>query len=183
MLVAYIICAGIWLAILFWWVIPVIRKRMFYEIYMACGLGIYFSLIVLGDMLWKSGNILPLRYVGYISFIPGAIFVVFAFISLKHRGKPTSGWEPTTKLVEAGIFRIVRHPLYLGSAFFTVGMILVIQSVPSTLLGCIAIFCFWMASKGEDKFNVQKFGDAYREYMERIPLWNFLAGLYRLRRW
>lgn len=182
MLLAYIICAGIWIVIIFWWIIPVIRKRMFHEIYMACGLGIYFSLIALGDMLWKSGNILPLRYLGYLFFIPGGIFVVSSFVSLKHKGKPASGWEHTSVLIESGIFRVVRHPLYLGSALFTFGVMLIIQSIPSTLLGLIAIFCFWMVSKGEDAFNVKKFNEAYREYMKRVPTWNFLTGLYRLSR-
>lgn len=177
---AYIICAGIWAAIFFAWLIPVIKKRMYHEIYEACGIGIMFSLIILGDMLWKSGDILPLRYTGYVLYIPGAIFVISSFMSLKHKGKPKSGWEHTTVLIEGGIFRIVRHPLYLGSAFFTIGIILILQSIQATLLGLVAIFCFWMTSKKEEEFNMKKFGDAYIKYMKRVPIWNFLKGLYRL---
>lgn len=181
---AYIICAGIWVAIIFGWLIPVIRKRMVAEIHVACGLGIMFSLIVLGVMMmiWKGGDILPLLYAGYVLYVPAAAFVISSFITLKHKGKPGSGWEPTTMLIEGGVFRIVRHPLYLGAAIWTMGIVLVFQSIASTIPGLVAIFCFWMASTKEDGYNIGKFGDSYKQYMERVPMWNFVKGLIRLRK-
>jgi protein-S-isoprenylcysteine O-methyltransferase Ste14 len=175
---AYIIIAGIWLAIIFGWLIPVIKKRMVAEIYMACGLGIFFSIIVLGSMIWEGGDILPLVYIGFALYVPAAAFVISSFISLKHKGKPESGWEPTTVLIDSGVFRIVRHPLYLGSAIFTLGLILIFQSIPSAILGLIAILCFWMASKKEDAFNIEKFGDAYKKYMKKVPMWNAFKGIF-----
>jgi protein-S-isoprenylcysteine O-methyltransferase Ste14 len=178
----YIICAGIWMAITFGWLIPVIRKRMVAEIYVACGLGIVFSLIVLGATIWKGGDILPLLYVGYVLYVPAAAFVISSFISLRHKGKPESGWESTTVLIEGGVFRIVRHPLYLGAAIWTMGTALVFQSVASTIAGLVAIFCFWVASTKEDGYNIGKFGDSYKQYMGRVPMWNFLKGLIRLRK-
>jgi steroid 5-alpha reductase family enzyme len=173
---AYIICAGMWIAIIFGWLIPVIRKRMVQEIYMACGLGVYFSLILLG-WVWKTIDIRPLLYIGYTLIVLGIAFVVSSFVSLKYRGKPESGWEITTVLIDSGVFGIVRHPLYLGSAISMTGVILVIQSVPSTILGLVAIFCFWMASRKEDVFNIEKFGDTYKDYMRRVPMWNVFQGL------
>lgn len=174
----YLVCGGIWLAIVLGWIIPVVRSRQFYEIYMACGLGIYFSLIVLG-WIWKTIDIRPLLYIGYAVIVLGIAFVIPSFISLKHKGKPESGWESTTMIIDSGVYRIVRHPLYLGSAIATLGIMLVIQSVPSTILGFIAIFCFWMASKGEDTFNINKFGDGYKEYMKKVPMWNAFRGIFR----
>ena len=176
---AYIICGCIWIGIIFGWLIPVIRKRMVQEIYMACGLGIYFSLIVLG-WIWKTLDIRPLLYIGYAVIILGIAFVIPSFISLKHKGKPESGWEQTSVLIDSGVYRIVRHPLYLGSAIATLGIMLVIQSVPSTILGLVAIFCFWMASKKEDAFNIDKFGDAYQEYMKKVPMWNVFRRIFQI---
>ena len=169
---AYIICAVIWVAIIIGWIIPVVRARQFYEVYMACGLGIFFSLIVLGVMIWQDDQIVTLAYLGLALYVPAAALVASSFITLKHKGKPESGWEPTTMLIDSGVYRIVRHPLYLGSALFTVGIMLNVQSIPSTVLGLVAIFCFWMVSRGEDKFNIEKFGDAYLQYMKKVPAWN-----------
>lgn len=176
----YIICVGIWVGIIAGWLIPVIRKHIIYEIYVACGLGIMFSLIVLLAMIWQGGDILPLLYAGYAFYVPAAAFVISSFINLKRKGKPESGWEYTTVIINSGIFQIVRHPLYLGSALFTIGLMLIIQSIPATILGLVATFCFWMASKKEDEFNTKKFGEEYHRYMGEIPRWNAFKGLKRV---
>ena len=178
---AYIILGGIWILIVFWWLIPVIRKHIVHEAYMACGLGILFSLIVLGSLVWKSGVFSVLTYIGWAFYIPATILVISSFIYLIRSGKPESGWEHSTMLIERGIFRIVRHPLYLGSALFSVGLILIIQSIPSALLGIVAIICFGVASKKEDIFNIRKFGDRYKIFIDKVPMWNILKGLWQLR--
>lgn len=175
----YIILAGIWIGILTKWLIPVVRKHIVYEIYEACRLGLYFTSFLL-NWSWVKMEILPLRIFGFILFVPAAFFVGFGFVNLKSKGKPPSGWEDTTGMIESGVYHIVRHPLYLGSALWAVGVISLIQSLPTTVLGIVAGFCFWMASKKEDEFDIKKFGDGYREYMRKVPRWNFLRGLRRL---
>jgi len=172
---AYIIVAVIWVVIIFTGLIPVIRKHeshKIFAVYAECGIGIMLSIIVLGSMIWKDGDIRPLAYIGLALYVPAAAFVISTFIGLKHKGKPESGWEATTVLIDSGVFRIVRHPLYLGIAIFTFAFILIFQAIPSIILGLVAIFCFWMASRKEDAFNIGKFGDAYREYMKKVPMWN-----------
>ena len=153
-----------------------IRQRIVYEIYEACGLGIYLSLVVL-SWAWKTIDVFPLAYIGYALFVPAAVFVISSFVSLKHKGKPESGWEHTTTIIMSGVFRVVRHPLYLGTAIWTLGVMLVVQSIPSTILGIIAIFCFWMASEKEDEYNIKKFGQEYQKYMREVSRWNVFTGL------
>lgn len=175
----YIILAGIWIGILTKWLIPVVRQHIVYEVYEACGLGRYFTSFLL-NWSWGEISLLPLRIIGFILFLPAAFFVGSSFINLKTKGKPPTGWEQTTVMIESGIYRIVRHPLYLGTALWAAGVMLVNQSVPTAIFGILAILCFWMASKKEDEFDVKKFGDGYKEYMRRVPRWNFLRGLRRL---
>jgi protein-S-isoprenylcysteine O-methyltransferase Ste14 len=122
-------------------------------------------------------RIVPLRIIGFVLYAPAAFFVVSAFVNLRRKGKPGTGWENSTTMIDSGVFRIVRHPLYLGTAIWTVGLMLVFQSIPSTILGIVDVFCFWMASKKEDAFNIGKFGDGYKEYMKKVPMWNAFRGL------
>lgn len=84
-------------------------------------------------------------------------------------------------MIEGTIFGIIRHSFYLGFALWGIGQILAIQSTISVTLGIIAIFCARKASKKEDEFNILKFGDDYREYMKKVPMWNVLKGLRRRR--
>jgi len=172
---------GVLMAYVVYWLIAVIRKRIVHEIYMACGIGCYFTLISLG-WSWPGLGILPLQILGLVLYAPAILFVAGSFIGLRTKGKPEDAWERTTTIIDTGVFRVTRHPMYFGTAIWTVGVILCQQSIPSLILGLAAMFCFFMASKGEDKFNIEKFGDEYREYMTKVPMWNILKGLRNLRR-
>lgn len=171
----YIIYALLMLYI-FYWLITVIRKRMVGEIYEACGLGLYFTLI-----FWSQYGLMldiqALRIIGFILFVPAAFFVTASFVTLKAKGKPTDHWESTTTMINKGVYRVTRHPLYLGTAIWSFALVLVIQSLLSAILASVAILCFWMASKKEEEFNLTKFGDDYRDYLTRVPRWNFLKGI------
>jgi protein-S-isoprenylcysteine O-methyltransferase Ste14 len=177
----YIVLASMWGGIVAGWLVPVIRRRITGEIYEACGLGSCFTILILG--LGGVGiqlNILPLRIIGFVLLAPAALFTISSFAALKRRGKPETGWEHTTVMVKSNIFRIVRHPMYLGTAIWAIGAALIFQSIPSTILGIVSAFCCWMASKKEDSFNIEKFGDSYKEYVERVPMWNAFRGLRKI---
>ena len=85
---AYIICAVIWVCI-FGSLIPAIRKRNICEICAHCGVGLFFTSLVLG--LSKIGilsDILWLQVVGFVLYLPAALLVISSHIALKRRGKP-----------------------------------------------------------------------------------------------
>ncbi len=176
----YIILFLIWAGVIFgWlvphWLIPAIKKRIICEICEAIGLAIFITLIVLGWFLIDQ-QIKWLAYIGLFLYIPAAYFIVSSFVNLKHKGKPKSGWEETTKLIDTGVYRITRHPMYFGSALFTFAVLLIQQSVVSIILGVIAVILFFIASKEEDKKLIDKFGDSYKEYMKKVPMWPLFKG-------
>jgi len=154
-----------------------IGKKIVYEIYAAFAVGIMISLLILSWIMWEKGNVVILVYVGYALYVPAFALAVTSVAALKRRGKLKSGWEHTTVLIEKEVFRVVRHPLYLGGALLSLAILLITQSITSIILGLISIFCFWMASKKEDEFNIEKFGSSYREYMKKVPMWNVFKGL------
>lgn len=173
----YIVCGGIWIGIIFGWLIPMIRQKIVYEIYAAFAVGIMIPLLILSWTIWEKGEVVVFVYVGYILYVPAFALAVTSVAALKRRGKPTSGWEHTTVLIEADVFRLVRHPLYLGGVLLSLAILLVTQSITSIVSGLIGIFCYWMASKKEDEFNIEKFGNSYVEYMKKVPMWNLFRGL------
>jgi len=169
----YIACIAIWIGITFGWLLPVIRRRIVYEIYEALGLGGFFSLLALnlGGSL-TSYDIPALRIIGFVLYLPAIFFVGLAFINLRHKGKPEDAWERTTVVIQTGVYGMVRHPLYFGTTIWTVGVMLVFPSVPTILLGLACIACFCIASRKEDDYNIEKFGPAYKEYMQKVPMFN-----------
>jgi protein-S-isoprenylcysteine O-methyltransferase Ste14 len=155
----------IWLGL----AVPVIRER---RVWIACahgGTALFITALFLDLNLPQTGAIADLvwlKVIGFVLFVPALILIIAATVAIA-RGT----------LAETGISRIVRHPMYLGTALAAFALILVFQSNLSLVLGVMAIFSLWMASRLEDQYNIERFGDAYRAYMHRVPRWNVLKGL------
>ena len=176
----YIICAGIWICFILHWITGSIPKHRFFEIYAGGSISICLTLLIFGLFGWyQKATLQLLQVIGNVLICITAVLTLITFVTFRNKGKPEKGIEETTVLIEGTIFGIIRHPLYLGFALWGIGQILAIQSTISMILGVIAIFCAWMASKKEDEFNIMKFGDDYREYMKKVPMWNVLEGLRR----
>lgn len=180
----YIIIVCIWIGFILHWTIGSIPKQRYFEIYAGCGIGICLTLLIFSLAGWfqTQTDILALQIlstIGSVLYILAIIIAVLSLITLRLKGKPKTGVENTTIFIETGIFKIIRHPLYLGLAFWSISFIFLIQLIPSTILGIVALFCFIMAAKKEDEFNIKKFGNIYNEYIKKIPMWNVFKGLRR----
>jgi protein-S-isoprenylcysteine O-methyltransferase Ste14 len=183
---AYIISAIIWI-VNAKYIIQGIREHNQSEAYEHFGLPVYFTNLVLGigkpQIAGVFSDLLWLKIIGFILFIPSALLVTLPIVTLERKGKTKKSASPlmapsdATIMLDTGIFGVVRHPLYLGTALWSVALVFVFQSILSVILGIVAIYCFWMASRKEDEFNIKKFGDGYREYMKRVPMWNLFVGL------
>ena len=178
----YILCVGI--CVFVWivnvrWIIQAVRKRVTSEIYIHTGLGIFFTLLILGMFkLWTQFDILWLQVIGFILYVPSGILVFGSMFELKHKGKPdTADPTSTTTFVNTGVYRIVRQPMTLGMAIWSIALILVFQSILSIILGILSFFCFWMSARKEIEYNTRKFGNEYREYMKKVPMWNIFKRL------
>lgn len=177
---AYIVCTGVWICFILHWITSSIPKHRFFEVYAGCSISICLTLLIFGLFGWYQKATSPvLQVIGNVFICITVVLSLITFVTFRSKGKPEKGIEETTVLIEGTIFGIIRHPLYLGFALWGIGQILAIQSTISIILGIIAILCAWMASKKEDEFNIMKFGDDYREYMKKVPMWNVLEGLRR----
>ena len=186
-LIAYIIIAIIGILILIRCLPRGSRKRKRFEIFAEIGIGLFISVIILGltsfdNLMLERAGIAILQYISIIFFVAGVLLIVSSFVSLKRIGKPTSGLEDTTRMIHKGIFRILRHPLYLGLSLCTIGFLFAYQAIALIIIGIAAVFLFYTASRVEDTYNIKKFGSEYNEYMDRVPIWNFVAGIIRYKK-
>ena len=178
----YVICAFIWGAFVLHWLLGSLPKRRFFEVLAGCGIAICLTLLVLSLFGWFTAQtdvpVMNVLYMtGNVLYIAAIVLAVVSLVALRRLGKPKRGIEETTTLIKNSVFQVIRHPLYLGLALWSLALVLMTQSIPSTALGLVAFTCFWLASVKEDEFNIKKFGKGYREYMERVPAWNFIKGM------
>ena len=86
----------------------------------------------------------------------------------------------TTELVDRGVYAIVRHPQYLAGMLIGLALPLISQHWAVAVLGVVAIALYYVDTYEEEASTIEKLGDQYREYMQRVPRVNFLLGIYRL---
>ena len=138
--------------------------------------------IVLGFIFRRPG-IGALRTVGFIVWWIGVIFGWLPIFVLRSKGSVARGdsYVKTTKLVDTGIYSIVRHP-QMGTAWLLMcgSVMLIAQHWLIVALGVPAMALAYLDLLKADRRCVTKFGDAYRRYMERVPRVNFVSGIIRL---
>ena len=161
-----------------------IKKRIkFGFMYYIAGVLLIFTYLLLW-FLENPAGIEELRYVGLIILAAGLVLIflpVFVFRS-KGKVKKENNWTETSVLVDTGIYSVVRHPLYLGWLLMYLGIILCSQHWLTIIIGIIGMVCVYLISRQEDQRLVEKFGDAYKHYMQSVPRINILIGLIRLLR-
>jgi protein-S-isoprenylcysteine O-methyltransferase Ste14 len=85
----------------------------------------------------------------------------------------------TTKLVDSGLYAIVRHPQFVAWPLMSVAVALISQHPVVIVVGAAAFVFSSLDFRHVDARNVEKFGEEYRRYMDRVPGWNFVAGVWR----
>jgi len=112
--------------------------------------------------------------VGWMVFGIGVLFYVMSVLTLRRKG--------VSKIVDTGIYGIVRHPMYLGAMMMFFSHILLGQNWIAAIGSIVAIVCCYMIILSGDQRNFEKFGDDYKRYMQKVPRMNFLLGIIRLLR-
>jgi len=91
-------------------------------------------------------------------------------------------------LVKKGPYAIVRHPSnVLGTITFITIPIVLSSVIPFTVLSGIGIIIltvgmYWGTLLEEKYETLRKWGDKYGQYMKETPRWNFIKGLWNLRK-
>jgi protein-S-isoprenylcysteine O-methyltransferase Ste14 len=160
-------------------ILHAVKNKITSELYMHTGLALFFSVPALEMTVgnagaWNHSEMLWLEVIGWMLYVPSAILVISSMTGLFRKGA-TKGTDftDTTTIIKSGIYGLIRQPMTLGLAIWSLAMAMVFQSAVTLILGLISIFCFWMAAGKESEYNIRKFGDDYSEYMKKVPMWNF----------
>jgi len=109
----------------------------------------------LGTMWFYIG--LPISIVGSIAFT--MVIVTFATTPIND--------EPLSK----GLYRYSRHPMYITQLVMFTGVGIASASWVFLLLSTAYAVLSFVHAIPEERSCLEKYGDAYREYMNRTPRW------------
>ncbi|MFX0069454.1 MAG: methyltransferase family protein [Candidatus Hodarchaeota archaeon] len=144
---------------------------------------LFIAQIIVGIFLLSDvSQIEILAYVGVGLYVfSGIVFGWLPVIEFRKKGRVKKGksYIHTTKLVDTGIYSIVRHPQYVTFILWAIAGMLLFQHWIIILLGVPIIPLTYIDLIRADKDSIEKFGDEYKRYMNRVPRANFLLGIMR----
>jgi len=123
-----------------------------------------------------------LAYIGVGLYVfSGMIFGALPVFEFRKKGEVQKGqsYIRTTKLVDTGIYSVVRHPQYVTFILFGIAGILLFQHWIVILLGLPIIPLTYIDLIKADNDAIEKFGEDYKAYMKKVPRANFFLGIIR----
>ena len=143
----------------------------------------FISQIIVGlYLLSEVSQITILAYIGVGLYVfSGIFFGMLPTVEFRKKGEVKKGksYIHTTKLVDTGIYSIVRHPQYVTFILWAIAGMLLFQQWIVILLGIPIIPLTYIDLIRADKDSIEKFGDDYKQYMQRVPRANFILGIIR----
>ncbi len=130
---------------------------------------------VLNARFWLLQPFSLIQIISWVFLVLAAYLAIHGFWSLNKYGAPDPsregsdriGIEKTSRLVTAGPYRVIRHPMYASLLCLAGGLLLKHPDLISILLAIIAGLTIFLTSVYEEKENLYNLGDEYASYMRR----------------
>ena len=107
---------------------------------------------------------------GVILCVAGVVLALRSALLLAGRGRPRRG--PRPQFVVAGPYTRLRNPVLVGAILALLGVALAIESGALGLaVVAVAIAAHVWVVRVEEPRLRDRFGEAYREYLARVPRW------------
>ena len=102
-------------------------------------------------------------YAGLTIFLISLVVLTFASVNFAA--------TPMNVPITRGIYRYSRHPLYFASLLIYIGVGIASASWIFLLLFFVQLVSIIISAVNEELYCLEKYGQAYREYMNRTPRW------------
>ena len=115
---------------------------------------------------------LNLRLIGLLLIIASLLLALLALSNFLRAKTHVEPWQPTTVILQSGVFAYSRNPIYLAFCIATLGAGLIINSWWG--LGVTPLLAFLLQRlviNREESYLEQKFGEDYLSYKRRVRRW------------
>ena len=125
-----------------------------------------YIMILLNLKVWFIDPFSVLQIISWLLLALSAYAVIAGYLLLSKRGKPEGNFENTSVLVKSGIYKYIRHPLYLSLFLLGTGVMLKDPGWIQVVSGLINLIAIRFTAGIEEKEMIAKFGNEYRNYMK-----------------
>ena len=124
----------------------------------------YFPLIVL--------FVRPFSYFGIVIIFLGLAVILFCSDYFKKYDTPIRPFQESTHLIQDGLYRYTRNPIYFGMGTILFGGAMTMGSLSPFIVVPVFIIIIERAFiVKEEAFLEERFGDEYLEYKKKVRRW------------
>lgn len=133
------------------------------------------ALVAIALPRWFADPFSPLQLLSWALLFGSIPVVLSGFLTIRRHGQPAGraqentnfAWENTGRLVQQGIFRYIRHPMYTSLLMLGWGAFCKDPSILGLAIVAVASAAGFATAIVEEREDVASFGDEYVAYMRR----------------
>jgi protein-S-isoprenylcysteine O-methyltransferase Ste14 len=150
-------------------------RRSIWLLFISISVGYWLSFITASTKTGRIYHWNTLFAIGAVLVVIGLIIRITSILTLKKQFTYTVTKIDNHELIETGIYKIIRHPGYLGQLIIFLGISTTLSNWLSVLLMIIPVFMGYLYRIiVEEKFLIEQLGQKYIDYQKRtkrlIPL-------------
>jgi protein-S-isoprenylcysteine O-methyltransferase Ste14 len=160
------IAAGSVLIVWFSWRVS-IRDKRYHGIARFFAFEGILALFLLNVDFWFRDPAAPLHLLSWALLAGSAVEVAGSIVLYFKRAAPDGSFENSTRLVETGIYRLIRHPMYGSLMLLGLGICLKRATALTSALAAVVVLALVLTALIEEGEMRARFGEAYAAYKKR----------------
>lgn len=112
-----------------------------------------------------------LRSTGILLLLLSLLWIVLAQSQMGEAWRVGIDTQHRTALVQTGVFRISRNPIFLGMMITLVGLFLTLPNALTLLAFVLGVVLIGVQVRLEEEYLAQVHPEAYRDYRRRVRRW------------
>ncbi|MBN2215204.1 MAG: isoprenylcysteine carboxylmethyltransferase family protein [Bacteroidales bacterium] len=127
---------------------------------------------------WFKDPFRPAQIISWIFLTYSLFLIVYGVVLMRKTGEADSkrqekelyDFEKTTVLIDSGLFRYIRHPLYGSLLFLTWGIFFKRPETHLLIISFLSAVFLIITSKIEEMENISFFGEKYLDYQKKTKM-------------
>ena len=142
-----------------------------YALVLLTPLELIFIVLYIWNPSWVPWSVLPipelLRWIGYGMILVSIPMAAWVHHTLGSHYSYALETKEVQKIITAGPYSRVRHPLYSAHNLFNLGMIFLTANLPLAVFALLGIPLVYVRMNREEVMMIEKFGNDYEDYQKR----------------
>jgi len=127
---------------------------------------------------WFTEPFSPIQILSWLLLLYASYLAIAGMLLIRLKGKPNPirdeknlfGFEKTTELIDTGVFKLIRHPLYASLIFLTWAIYLKQPTIPLFFIALLSTNFLYFTSRYDEQECIRFFGNKYVEYMKHTKM-------------